>query len=82
MKYPLATQTDITKMALVEMDDVPLSNPSFFVKKDARGECIGPPEWIKPTGLDFWRTCFICTAYRGPPRSKIWDGSPRAQKVP
>jgi hypothetical protein len=40
-------------MASFEGDDVMLSNPSFFAKKDTRGECIGPPDRIIPIGLDF-----------------------------
>jgi hypothetical protein len=40
MKYPLATQTDTTKMALFKRDDVPLSNPSF-VKKMREGNALG-----------------------------------------
>jgi hypothetical protein len=41
IKYPLATQTDTTKMALFERDDVPLSNPSFFAKNMREGNALG-----------------------------------------
>jgi hypothetical protein len=72
MKYPLATQIDTTKMPLFEKDDVPLSNPSFFAKKDARGECIRHPDRIRATSLDFWRSRFMCVVYQGLPRLEVW----------
>jgi hypothetical protein len=56
-------------MPLFERDDVPPSNPSFFTK-NARGECIGPPDQIRATSLDFRRSRFMCVAYRG---LEVWE---------
>jgi hypothetical protein len=52
MKYPLATQTDTTKMALFERDNVPLSNPSF-VKKMREGNAFGLLTGLGPRVLIF-----------------------------
>jgi hypothetical protein len=40
------------------------------LQKDARGECIGPPDRVRTTSPDFRRPRFMCTAYRGMPRLK------------
>jgi hypothetical protein len=52
MKYPLATQTDTTKMAPLEGDDVSLSNPSFE-KEMQEGNALGILTRSYPQSLIF-----------------------------
>jgi hypothetical protein len=41
LRNPIATQTDTTFLTLGKRDDVPLSNPSFFVEKKHEGNALG-----------------------------------------
>jgi hypothetical protein len=81
MKYLLATQTDTTKMALLERDDVPLSNPSF-AKKMREGSALGLLTGSNPQVFIFGGPVSYARPTEARRDLKNGDRSPRAQKVP